>query len=240
MSSGDPIPYAEALPVAEELRELLAPACERIVIAGSLRRRKALVSDVELVAEPRYYDAAEGLFDTVRRSALDAVVATLDRREVRLHRRDGSEEVQTRDGNAYKALAYRGLPVDLFLVRPVECAACGRQPAGEPVADDGRQPQTAARSRACSGCPSCGSESLIGSSWGVILTIRTGPADFSRELVTRCRTWGRRVQGGRLYVYGRYVPCPDERTFLAEVGMPWLEPEERAPERVKLMMGGRP
>ncbi len=199
MSSGNPIPYAEALPVAEELRELLAPACERIVIAGSLRRRKALVSDIELVAEPRYYDAAEGLFDTVRRSALDAVVATLDRREVRLHRRDGSEEVQTRDGNAYKALAYRGLPVDLFLVTPES-----------------------------------------GADWGVILTIRTGPADFSRELVTRCRAWGRRVQGGRLYAYGRYVPCPDEQTFLAELGMPWLEPEERAPERVKLMMGGLP
>ena len=199
MSSGEPVPYAQALPVAEELLDLLAPACERIVIAGSLRRRKPLVSDIELVAEPRYHDEPEGLFGTVRRSALDPLLEGIERREVRVHRKDGSEEVQTRDGTAYKALAFRGLPIDLFLVTPES-----------------------------------------GASWGVILTIRTGPADFSRELVTRCRTWGRRVQGGRLYVFGKYVPCATERDFFAGVGMPWLEPEERAPERVKLMMGGLP
>ncbi len=205
MSSGDPIPYAEALPVAEQLRDLLAPDCERVVIAGSLRRRKALVSDIELVAEARYREEASGLWgDAVRVDVLAERVdvlresGVLSARPVMLHRADGSEELQTRDGPAYKALTFRGLPVDLFVVDPSR------------------------------------------SDFGVILTIRTGPADFSRELVTRCRAWGRRVQGGRLYAHGQYVPCPDERTFLAAVGMPWLEPEERAPERVKLMMAGSP
>ena len=33
-------PLADALRVADDLKALLAPACERIEIAGSVRRRK--------------------------------------------------------------------------------------------------------------------------------------------------------------------------------------------------------
>jgi DNA polymerase/3'-5' exonuclease PolX len=199
VSSGQPIPYAEALPVAEELRTLLAPACEQITIAGSLRRRKDLVSDIELVAEPRYRQEPSGLWgDTTPVDLLEERIAELALlpRPVTLHRADGSEEVQTRDGRSYKALVYAGIPVDLFAIH--------------------------------------------GSDFGVILTIRTGPADFSHRLVTECQRYFRQVRGGKLYVHGKYVPCPTERDFLSAVGMPWLEPEERAPERVKLMMGGLP
>ena len=195
MSSGDPVPYAEALRLAMELVWLFAPACEQVTWAGSLRRRKPTVSDIEIVAQPRYEEVRDGLFDTVRASALDALLESFPRRPVTVHRADGSEDGQVRDGSAYKALAYRGMPVDLFVVDPQRA------------------------------------------DWGVILTIRTGPADFSRELVTRCRTWGRRVQGGRLYVRGAYAPCPTEREFFAAVGMPWLEPEDRDPERVRALMG---
>ena len=42
-------PRAEALAVAEDLIILLQPVCERIEIAGSVRRKKALVGDIELV-----------------------------------------------------------------------------------------------------------------------------------------------------------------------------------------------
>ena len=203
MSSGEPVPYAQAIVIAEDLRDRLAPACERIVIAGSLRRRKGLVSDIELVAEPRYREEPSGLWGDMTRvdmlsEAIEQLHPALVPRPVTLHRADGSEEVQTRDGPSYKALEYRGMPVDLFIARPVEG----------------------------------------GADYGVILTIRTGPADFSHRLVTDCQRWFRQVKGGRLYVHGSYVPCPDERGFFAEIGMPWLEPEERAPERVKLMMGG--
>ena len=44
--------YATALAVAEELKELLAPACERIEIAGSLRRKLPDVGDIELLCIP--------------------------------------------------------------------------------------------------------------------------------------------------------------------------------------------
>ena len=46
-------PYSQVLPIAESLVEKLRPACERIEIAGSLRREKAMVGDIEIVAVPR-------------------------------------------------------------------------------------------------------------------------------------------------------------------------------------------
>ena len=42
-------PLAEAREVAEELITLLRPACEKIAVAGSVRRRKDQVGDIELL-----------------------------------------------------------------------------------------------------------------------------------------------------------------------------------------------
>lgn len=52
MSEHPKRPYAEMMYCAELLVSKLAPACTRIEIAGSLRRQKPLVSDIELVAIP--------------------------------------------------------------------------------------------------------------------------------------------------------------------------------------------
>lgn len=46
-------PYAVVLQVANYIVERLAPACERIEIGGSLRRKKAEVGDIEIVAVPK-------------------------------------------------------------------------------------------------------------------------------------------------------------------------------------------
>jgi hypothetical protein len=50
----------EAERIAARVRAELAPYCERIEIAGSVRRRKAEVGDIEVVAIPKPYDV--GLF----------------------------------------------------------------------------------------------------------------------------------------------------------------------------------
>lgn len=47
-------PHAVALGIAEELVAGLAPFCERIVIAGSLRRGKPEVGDAEILFVPRF------------------------------------------------------------------------------------------------------------------------------------------------------------------------------------------
>lgn len=46
----------DALPIAEEIRGILALYCERCEIAGSIRRRKAEVGDVEIVCIRRNRD----------------------------------------------------------------------------------------------------------------------------------------------------------------------------------------
>jgi len=40
--------------IAERLLAALAPACDRMQVAGSIRRRKSMVKDIELVAVPRW------------------------------------------------------------------------------------------------------------------------------------------------------------------------------------------
>lgn len=55
-------PYAVALPIAEAVLKLLEPHCERIEIAGSIRRKKAMVGDIEIVAIPKPYQT--GLFES--------------------------------------------------------------------------------------------------------------------------------------------------------------------------------
>ena len=53
MSDHAPQPYADMIQIAELLVAKLAPACERIEIAGSLRRQKPYCSDIEIVAIPK-------------------------------------------------------------------------------------------------------------------------------------------------------------------------------------------
>lgn len=189
----------EAQAKARYLRDVLAVACERIEIAGSVRRGQPEVKDIELVAVPRVVQVQTGLFgDTYdvsdeleQRVAYGIRDGWLEVRDVEIHRQDGRVETGRRMGERYKALVYMGVPVDLFIVRP---------PAD----------------------------------FGVIITIRTGPADFSEAIVTAIQPRLMRVEHGQLLRMGRPVPCPEERDFFREVGLPWIEPADRSAARVQL------
>lgn len=52
---------SQAQAIANEVKNQLAPYCERIEIAGSIRRQKSEVKDIEIVAIPKPYDT--GLFE---------------------------------------------------------------------------------------------------------------------------------------------------------------------------------
>ena len=54
--------YNQALAIAEKVKALLEPHCIRIEIAGSIRRKKPQVKDIEIVVIPKQYDI--GLFET--------------------------------------------------------------------------------------------------------------------------------------------------------------------------------
>lgn len=54
MSDGKKVNADEAREKVGIIYELLRDQCEQLVIAGSLRRGKALVGDAEIVALPKY------------------------------------------------------------------------------------------------------------------------------------------------------------------------------------------
>ena len=62
-------PLAEAKAIAMELLKELEPHCERIEIAGSVRRNKVDVGDLDLVMIPRKYET--GMFATGIANVLD-------------------------------------------------------------------------------------------------------------------------------------------------------------------------
>lgn len=53
--------YQKALKIAEKVKALLKPYCQRVEIAGSIRRKKNEVKDIEIVAIPKSYNT--GLFE---------------------------------------------------------------------------------------------------------------------------------------------------------------------------------
>ncbi len=48
--------YEDAIIIAERIKSELAPYCERLEIAGSIRRKKPEVKDIEIVAIPKPYE----------------------------------------------------------------------------------------------------------------------------------------------------------------------------------------
>jgi DNA polymerase/3'-5' exonuclease PolX len=119
MSAGARIPLDDALPIAAAIAEALAPGCERIEIAGSIRRRRADVGDIEILAIPRIHteQIADGLFDT-RDVAIDELQLSLD-----LALADGllaSHPLDPKRGPKYAKLVHAGsgIQVDLFSTRP--------------------------------------------------------------------------------------------------------------------------
>lgn len=57
------IQLAHAQNIASELIHILNPFCERIEVAGSVRRKKNIVKDIELVLIPRQEITFSGLFN---------------------------------------------------------------------------------------------------------------------------------------------------------------------------------
>lgn len=109
------IPLAQAARLAEEVAWLLDPCCLRREIAGSVRRRKPHVGDIEIVAIPRLGEPMLDLFGNESGDGPDL----LDR-HVRQLLEDGMFAARpdinghTAVGTRYKRLLYRDAPLDLF------------------------------------------------------------------------------------------------------------------------------
>jgi DNA polymerase/3'-5' exonuclease PolX len=95
-------PYSDVLPVAQRVIKGIAPYCERVEIAGSLRRKRPFIGDIEIVALPK---RAVDLFGQ------PASLPT----ELDLFLRGRLTKDLVKDGDKYKQFPYADHQVDLFL-----------------------------------------------------------------------------------------------------------------------------
>ena len=224
MSGGYRFKRSDALVAAEALLEQIASHCEQVQLAGSLRRGKNSVGDIELVALPvveereiapvpaqlsLFGEAAGGATASVERVSLldqrlDHLVATevVFRERPYTHQKGvwGAKRKQFWlpvhvDGNRHL------ITVDLYIVTP---------PA----------------------------------QWGPIFTIRTGDADFvGRQGLMKyinTRTPFQQTDG-RLIVRatGEDVPTPTERDYFEALNLPWIEPRDRTVAKLWKVAAGR-
>lgn len=109
------IPAAEAMAVAVSLLGALHPFCERIEIAGSLRRKKPFVGDVELLYVPKWEERRDGLFDTKQVNLAEEKILDLLLNAELVKRLNKQGKISSwGQQNKYAVHAAIGIPVDLF------------------------------------------------------------------------------------------------------------------------------
>jgi len=92
--------------IAEQVKALLEPACERITIAGSIRRRKPDPGDIELLCIPKYN---AGIIDQ-----LDGVIGLLIGQEILGLRRNKLGSTIYGPKNKLLVHLESGIGVDVF------------------------------------------------------------------------------------------------------------------------------
>lgn len=109
-------PRAAALEVARQLAVLLRPLSEpnRLICAGSLRRRKQAVGDVELLYVPRFNTERDGLFDTRQVNLVDRLLEELIAAGVLSKRRNSVGSEVWGEKNKLARHVVSGIPVDFF------------------------------------------------------------------------------------------------------------------------------
>lgn len=175
MSEGPRILRSDALRLAQRVVEIITPFCDRVEIAGSLRRGRSDVGDIEVVCVP---EKAETLFETSERSSFTV------RQMLECH------YPFIKGGDHQQQYELDLCVLDLYLTSPEQ--------------------------------------------WGVILALRTGPAEFSHKLVTPKRVGGYlpsylKVKNGRVANRSddSTYDTPEEIDFFRVIGMMYLPPEER-------------
>ena len=184
MTTKNSLSLQEVLPTAKRFLDEIADLCVECQIAGSLRRVRPCVGDIEVVAIPiRPYDLL-GELDEKAPTALAA----------RLESWRASTRIRIeKNGPRYKKLSIllpcrMRIPIDLFLT-------------------------TSER-------------------WPITLAVRTGPADYSQQLVTQrvmggLLQNGYRVRDGRLWHERRPVELRDERHFFEFIDGGFVQPSDR-------------
>jgi len=105
---------AVAMAVAAELCRELKPFCARLIVAGSLRRRKETVGDVEILFVPCFKEVADGLFETKQENQAEIAIDRLLRMGVLSKRIGAAGSTSWGDKNKLAVHERSKVPVDLF------------------------------------------------------------------------------------------------------------------------------
>jgi DNA polymerase/3'-5' exonuclease PolX len=213
--------YPEARRIADSLLEAISPHCVRAEVAGSIRRKKPVVKDLEIVAiakcderslpgvlfeEPVNTDA---LFaDWAETGALYTLPA------------GGPGRVQW-----IKPGTRNGTPLVPWKVEPFGSYWRGLLWLGE-------QPESAINFNI--------EEELLPphvkldlflttrEKWGVIMFLRTGSKDFNTAVIEHINTNTLlRIREGRVMDRGATLDTPEEANAFDAFGLQWVEPEHR-------------
>jgi DNA polymerase (family 10) len=114
MSDKKKWPREEAMKVAEQLCRILKPICDRLIVAGSLRRQKETVGDIEILYIPKYEPRQIELFISTYINLADEGLDQLMNDGVIEPRKNvrGAETYGPK--NKYTIHRASGLPVDFF------------------------------------------------------------------------------------------------------------------------------
>lgn len=172
---------SEAEKITKQVIDRLAPYSERIEIAGSIRRLKPDVGDIELVAIPKTTPILDLFNQQIGETSM-----LYDRKLM-----ESLGIVQKFGKRQCQVALYQDVQLDLFIVLP---------PA----------------------------------QWPVIFTIRTGPPDFSKWIVTPRNKGGAlpngwRSENGRIWDGQTEMQFEEELDFLKFLGLGWIEPKDRQP-----------
>mgnify|MGYP001269011898 CR=1 FL=1 len=114
MSGAKKVPLDAARHQAHRLLDLLEPVCERIEIAGSIRRQCLEVGDIELVAIPK---STRDLFG-VRKWDTKIIIDRIFEIDKLSFLRGPEEWLFTKRGEWYAQFTIFGMKVDLFMTTP--------------------------------------------------------------------------------------------------------------------------
>lgn len=191
--------WSEANRIVLELAGAMQPYCEKLSVAGSIRRMREEVKDLEICCVPRWENETPPQLDLfaaaapVRVNRLYTEWGQKIDPEFRPEARQEGDPLLIRwlkgckpEGKYWQGEldAYPGLKLDLFLTTPEQ--------------------------------------------WGIILLIRTGHRDFSQAIAARALRIGMKIDGGFLHDrQGNRLVTPTEESVFRALGLDYVEPRER-------------
>lgn len=107
-------PACEAWQVARPLVFAMQQVCERVEIAGSLRRKKSEVGDIEILFIPKIGDAGTDLFDRTPISLADRLIEGWLKDGLLAKRPNKRGHFAWGEENKLAIHVQSGIPVDLF------------------------------------------------------------------------------------------------------------------------------